>query len=777
MANNCDYCHKPLSLMRRLRGEQFCSIEHMDLYAAQQAEFALERLAASVTDSPNTERPPSLNRPAPKLRPKPTGPATAPNTAPAAQVAVAEHEHEIQAVPEPAIVAQAETRLAEPPPTPNAMPAELEYPMAAHLAQNPVEAKSTAFAKMRKEAEFAPVEHWGKVSPTWSMPAFHSEPGDVRTWNAGKVSTQIPPAVGHRELLTPVDVEPLAPAVDADAQLPMLPVSVDQIATLPTQTALHNEFPEPLTQFRSLQLRSIPIESNVYAEQVSEVVWVGPTLGTVTESVRNSFRMAENRLDGAARQRKEIRPQTLPVEWQDDLGGPQFTPQVPLAGAVSVNTNIQGLESLGAQRRPWSERAGIATDLAQDDTLMGPELPQTSYTLPAPEAWSWTESFDVPVVSLPDLNPAPMPHSVGLANPSGSWQDAPGTPRNPVVQWVPPHLGHSGPTFGWESFAGKPAQSNSAASEGASFSELEQLRSAPHTVEIHAHLRAMLSVPGLRPMSGWSTPKVDNAKLEVGPLMNLRPTVATMAIQVRPLVPVGTAHLESVNGASTLAPSKGKAPAMDLIAPETVIPSVAIDKKIAVPVSVPALRAPKATLRAPKAAALDSGEIPQAGPVKYSPVAIVVVPPPQFALLPAALRDEQRYAAQVPNGVWHLPRVRHTGYRALGPFPKLPLRLPDRYLKTVPSEVPSPFTAVPLHRVALRQDLAGMPSYSGPRPVGVHPADYLAWPEPKGLKTTRTLPEQQDLPAKPVKVRKFGPGRAGLQTKNRSADGQARNSA
>ncbi len=50
MANNCDYCHKPLSLMRRLRGEQFCSIEHMDQYSAQQAEFALERLAASVSD-------------------------------------------------------------------------------------------------------------------------------------------------------------------------------------------------------------------------------------------------------------------------------------------------------------------------------------------------------------------------------------------------------------------------------------------------------------------------------------------------------------------------------------------------------------------------------------------------------------------------------------------------------------------------------------------------------------------------------------------------------
>ena len=60
MANTCDYCHKPLSLMRRLRGEQFCSVEHLDLYTAQQAEFALQRLAASVEDKPIHQRPPAL---------------------------------------------------------------------------------------------------------------------------------------------------------------------------------------------------------------------------------------------------------------------------------------------------------------------------------------------------------------------------------------------------------------------------------------------------------------------------------------------------------------------------------------------------------------------------------------------------------------------------------------------------------------------------------------------------------------------------------------------
>ncbi len=75
---------------------------------------------------------------------------------------------------------------------PVAPPTEVEYPMAAYLNQDPIEARSSNSPTVRKEAEFAPVEHWGKVSPAWSMPTFHSEPGDARTWNAGKLASQIP---------------------------------------------------------------------------------------------------------------------------------------------------------------------------------------------------------------------------------------------------------------------------------------------------------------------------------------------------------------------------------------------------------------------------------------------------------------------------------------------------------------------------------------------------------------------------------------------------------
>ncbi len=791
MANNCDYCHKPLSLMRRLRGEQFCSIEHMELYAAQQAEFALERLAASVTDRPNTERPPSLNRPAPKLRPK-SAPVTSPVMAPVqaqpdVPVAVALQEHEPQAVAEPAlteqaiteeVIAQPEVRPVEPLPAPRVASTEVEYPMAAYLTQHP-EAKSSNFPKVRKEAEFAPVEHWGKVAPAWSMPPFHSEPGEVRTWNAGKLVSQIPPVAGMRELLSPLDVEPVEPATDADAEPPTLTVTVEQLAALPAKAELHNIFPKPLTQLRSLKTQRGTMDAAIQAEYPAEFAWGGPQLGAVAETVPNAFHMTENRLEISARILPTVRPQTLTVEWSD-LGGAQFAPPVPVHGTIeAASPGVQGLEPADLQRRQWSDRAGIATALSGQGVTMGPTSPEAAFALPIPEGWNWTESFDVPVVSLPELTPAPLAQPDGLTDPTGGWQELRGTLRNPSVQWMPPHLGYSGPAFGWESIAGKPAPDHSATGlEQACFTHLDALPTSPRTWALHARLRAKLATFGLRALPRWSTPKLDAAKLEVGPLVNLRPTVASMPVQVRPLVPVGTARLESVPGAAfTLALSKGRAPAVLVHAAAAGSAGPAVGDRIAIPGPIPALRSAKAALRSPKTHGADTGKISHTGPLKYSPVALVVMPPPQFALLPAVIRDEQRYAAQVPNGVWHLPRVRHTGYRALGPFPKQPLRLPDRYLKTAAPEVPSPFTAIPLQPVVLRQDLAGMPVFTAPRPMGVHAADYLAWPEPKGLKTTRALPEQQDLPrTKPV-ARRFGPGRAGLQGRNRSADGQARGSA
>ncbi len=105
-------------------------------------------------------------------------------------------------------------------------------------------------------------------------------------------------------------------------------------------------------------------------------MWPGPMLGTFTESVRSAFLIAENRLESAARNRVEIRPQTLTFEWQD-LGGPQFAPLVPLAGTfVAASPGVQGLDSASVQRNPWNQRAGIATALTDKNALMGPQFPQ-----------------------------------------------------------------------------------------------------------------------------------------------------------------------------------------------------------------------------------------------------------------------------------------------------------------------------------------------------------------------------------------------------------------
>jgi hypothetical protein len=764
VANNCDYCHKPLSLMRRLRGEQFCSLEHMNLFAAQQAEFALERLAASVTEKPNTERPPAIARP--KLRPKaaPNGDRVAtPSTladpsGPASQTAVALQEREHHAIHE--VPRRTDT----------------EYPMAAHVAQEPVEPR-TSESGVRKGADFAPVEHWGKVAPAWSMPPFHSEPGDPRTWNAGKLVSQIPPVAGWRELMSPMDVGPVESATDADAQLPSLTVSVEQIAALPALTELRNEIPARLTQFKALNLQRGTIEIALRAEYPVNFPWAGPLLAPVTDAVENAFRMAENRLDPAALWSNVSHAHTLTLDW-NEIGGPQFTPHQPVQGGMApASAAVNSLDKAGLQRHPWNAKPQVATLLAQDKTTMGPAMPEAAYALPHPAPWNWTESFTIPAVALPEFLPMPLSPAKGLG--ADSWQELRGTLRNPAIQWIAPHLGYYGPSFGWESIAPKTSASpDGAGLEPAYFADIDTLKLGPRVLEFHARVRAALTAPGPCALLGWSTPKIDTARLEVGPLVNLRPTVTAMAIQVRPLLPFRAAHLQSVHGAaSTLAPSRGAGPVLQT---NDAAPNISLAaSRIGVPGPVPWLRCPTVTLRTAKATIAENITISHAGPVKYSPVAIVVVPTPQFALLPAVLADEQRYVAQTPNGVWRLPRVRHTGYRSLGPFPKLPLRMPDRYLRAVPSKVPPAFGEVPLHPIGVQQDLSGIPSFASPRASRVHPADYFAWPEPKGLKSTRMWPEREQLPApsEQAVARRFGPGRAGLQSRNKSADGLGRGTA
>ncbi len=102
--------------------------------------------------------------------------------------------------------------------------------------------------------------------------------------------------------------------------------------------------------------------------------------------------------------------------------------------------------------------------------------------------------------------------------------------------------------------------------------------------------------------------------------------------------------------------------------------------------------------------------------------------------------------------------------------------MPDEYLRTSRPEMPPAMDEVRLCGVEVQQDLSGMPQFATPDAARIHPADYLVWPQPKGLKIGRMLPERiapQDASAPPIK--RFGPGRAGfLQDRGRNADGLAK---
>jgi hypothetical protein len=157
-------------------------------------------------------------------------------------------------------------------------------------------------------------------------------------------------------------------------------------------------------------------------------------------------------------------------------------------------------------------------------------------------------------------------------------------------------------------------------------------------------------------------------------------------------------------------------------------------------------------------------------------VTLVVVPPPQFALIPGTPAIEERFAAQAPVSTRTLPRVRHTGYRAIGPFPKLPPCLPERAFVLKTPDFAAALKDVPRHAMEQQQDLAGLPEFPIRGALHLHPADYWAWPAIKTPKNTRVAADVAvvEEPEVSAPVRRFGPGRAGLQRNLKSADGSPR---
>ena len=807
MATTCDYCHKPLSLMRRLRGEQFCSPEHLDHYTAQQAEFALERLAASVVEKPNTERPP-VPKPTGKLRLKPPlngAHTTAPVATQTIPPVAAPHEQD-------AVTARRSA--------PEIQSVEADYPMGRYLDQSEIAPRALKNDEEPKKGGFAPVETWGKSSPSWTMPPFRAEPSDPRTWNAGRLVSKIPPAAGWRESGSgkPVD------AADEDIELPQLTVEEAEIPHLSVEVApiqetlrrteFHDAFPPRLTQYRQLAPKPGSALAQVIEKFPAEFASPQSVLTGVAEFIANGFPLPANVLAPAnGVQRTGLRPQSSSFVF-DEANGPQFAGIVPTCGETSLVGTPSSLLPLAATQpfelrqsngafaspaafdganvpqfsiaapsmggtpltsasslvllsgKPLPTGLRLATGVFGAGTTIGPAAPAAFYAIPQPPEWKQTDSFSVPTVTLPELSPRQFLRADPSRAASG-WREVPQSVQPPTLQGLLPLLGDIGPTFGWEL-----SQPTGWSGQIGVNLESVQLAAALRVGEFHHTILTSLPHAEHRVQRSWATLKTDAARLNVGPLVSLRPAVTALDVQMRPLMPFKQAYLEHVGEASGLIPNSGQSP--ELLALGA---TIAIRPQFA-PLAVPAARFERRSVTAPAPLALAGkpARIRQLGPVKYSPVAITVLPPPQFSIRPPVPAEEQRYVAQAPNGVWTLGRIRHTGYRALGPFPKLPLRLPDRYLQPAASEMPPALNAVVRLPLQTKQGLSMLPTFAEPNATHVHPADYWVWPTPKGVNINRIPPEREylkansSLPSGPAQVRRFGPGRAGLQTAARSAD-------
>jgi hypothetical protein len=523
------------------------------------------------------------------------------------------------------------------------------------------------------------------------------------------------------------------------------------------------------------------VETVIQAYYPADFMTPNPVFTAIGESVRAGFRVAGSRLEQVAAVGIELRP--LPSTFGlCELSGPEV-PAPPHAPAILVftRTGISRLASSGAQRTG----ARLATSGMDFGPGVEPAMPLSMFRMPHPERWSWTHSFTASKVDMPDLVAVQMLHPNLPLGTGDDWQDPKGTVRGPAIQTIAPHLGYNGPNFGWEGSLIKPlltaTEYSSAAAEPARFVNVEALGATPRLQELRARVSVGLEIPSRRVRQGWYVPRTDAAQFEVGPLVTLRPTVTALDVQVRPFTTFVTAHLEQVTGATRhRKPQAGENPAVSAMEASFRSPEIVSNRAISLPGPIPTFGRRGAVAPSPMVHSQITEKIAHLGPIKYSPVAIVVLPPPQFALLPAAMTEEQRYVAQVPNGVWRLPRVRHTGYRAVGPFPKLPIRFPDRYFKNETPVMHPAFEEIPRTRVTVHEDQAGLPTFAAPTATHIHPADYFVWPTPKAVKSARMHPERLDLPGGTGvrnSIKRFGPGRAGLQGRSKNADGQARGKA
>ncbi|MEO8098237.1 MAG: hypothetical protein ABI811_11095 [Acidobacteriota bacterium] len=132
-------------------------------------------------------------------------------------------------------------------------------------------------------------------------------------------------------------------------------------------------------------------------------------------------------------------------------------------------------------------------------------------------------------------------------------------------------------------------------------------------------------------------------------------------------------------------------------------------------------------LHAMKGATADRTEIRPFGPARYSPVAILMMPPVDFDLPRPTLCEEDRLVERRPVLAARIAPASHGFRQPAAP----PLVLPTQLARpwTRKNRVQGPITNVISAQQGDR-DQIGVPRFTLPEPVRRHPADFFIWPVP-----------------------------------------------
>lgn len=813
VATTCDYCHKPLSLMRRLRGEQFCSVEHLDLYTAQQAEFALQRLAASIEERPAAPRPAALlkrlSRPATEQTMG--GEESNHQTLGRADVVVEDAPEEVpsaeflrvaRSLEEPKPVPPLLRRLAqEPPEPPSEQPLvirpieEPDYPMAGFVPQDgiTVALPQNPSASALPELAAAPlssakprlqIEPQAEPAPAESQ-SLDLHPADTVIWTGTRADLNAPgvvtPKLPGPEMTTSGPVLVSAPpiAIDLSPRPADLASELGPTAVAPSPQALElPEISEPrlLEDWTPVAAAKVP-HSNTFEPAAIAAALLGEDVSSVEFEVPSIFELLKIDLEVAE---AAIRPAEFQSSWASSSAVEPGTSAEPatLAGIPEIRP-VDALPAVAesmtmpfAPRIPWSPR--VLGNVQEVCNPAGPFEPTIGLGWPALASGQSEQPSMASTVALPEF----LARVPAEPQPKGniSWVTAAGNWRAPRLADVLPHLSSAGPSFAWEQArprVGAPISAPQAAPAAAV--GVPSVRTGPPQTSVDPTLLEPRTIA-----STWSRPRQSSASVAPSTERNQE---QTLSLRVRELRARVSAKLEAAQARSNA----------DWVAPRTdasgVEPRLAANER-------PASAGPEVILRPlpnHSVAGLRSVERREQRsligralrleaiavaltPVRYSPVSLVVTPQPNYRLGNSTITEEGRFVAQSPKTGSVPVQLRQVGYRMPGPYPKVPRCMPDSYMARPQVQVPTPSPDPIMDWALTRSDAGTLPELETPVPQRVHPADYFKWPSIRSPRADRVLLMKDiqrllgNVSDGTVPARRFGPSRAGLQAPWSQAD-------